>query len=71
MCGSERKAFNREAREEGPRKVAKAKRAASHWKTILGWPAETVMTYHDTLGTAFTSDAHAALEQAVKAVKQL
>jgi len=55
----------------GPRKVAKAKRAASHWKTILGWPAETVMTYHDTLGTAFTSDAHAALEQAVKAVKQL
>jgi hypothetical protein len=55
----------------GPRKVANAARVASHWKTVLGWPAETVMTYHDTLGTAFTSGAQAALKQAVKAVKQL
>ncbi len=40
---------------------------ASATTAVLGWPSETVMTYHGTLGTAFTSGAHAAL----KAVKQL
>jgi hypothetical protein len=55
----------------GPRKVASPARVAAHWKTILDWPAETIMTYHDTLGTAFNSEARAALEEAVKAVKQI
>jgi hypothetical protein len=55
----------------GPRKVADAARASAHWKAILGWPAETVMTYHDTLGSAFTVGAHEALENAVRAAKQL
>src|SRR5262249_49650701 len=48
----------------GPRKVADRERVAAHWKTILGWPVETLMTYHDTLGTAFSTGAKAALEEA-------
>jgi hypothetical protein len=54
----------------GPRRVADRERAAAQWKTILAWPAETAMTYHDTLGTAFTPGARQALAQAVQAVKQ-
>ncbi len=38
---------------------------------ILDWPAQTLMTYHDTLGTAFVGDAQAALSTAVKAAKQV
>jgi hypothetical protein len=55
----------------GPRKMADRARVAAHWKTILGWSAETLMTYHDTLGTAFSNGAPAALEQAVRSVNQL
>jgi hypothetical protein len=56
----------------GPRKVADPARVAANWKTILSWSARTVMTYHDSLGTAFiASQANQELEKAVKAVKQL
>jgi hypothetical protein len=55
----------------GPRRVADAQRVASHWKTILGWPMRAVMTYHDTLGTAFTNDPRGGLQKAVTAAKQV
>jgi hypothetical protein len=56
---------------DGPRKVADKAKAAAHWQRILAWPARTVMTYHDPPGVAFATDAHAALEAAVRKVKQL
>ena len=55
----------------GPRKVRDAARVAAHWKAILKWPAETAMTYHDTLGTAFIGGAQQALAKAVEAAKQI
>ncbi len=56
---------------DGPRKVSDKARVAAHWKKILAWPAQTVMTYHDALGTAYCRDARAALESAVQKVGQL
>jgi hypothetical protein len=55
---------------KGPRGVADAQKVAANWKKILAWPAETAMTYHDTIGTAFTPGAQAALGEAVRAAKQ-
>jgi len=55
---------------KGPRKVADPQRVAAQWKTILGWPMNTLMTYHDTLGTAFTQQPHEALAAAVAAAQQ-
>jgi hypothetical protein len=54
-----------------PRKVADAAAVADCWRRILAWPARTVMTYHDPATVAFTGDGRAALEAAVKAVKQI
>ena len=56
---------------DGPRKVADKEKVAAHWKAILAWPTKTLMTYHDPPGTAFSADARAALEAAVRKVKQL
>jgi hypothetical protein len=56
---------------DGPRKVADAARVAAHWRSILAWPATTVMTYHDPPGVAFVGDGRAALEAAVDKVRQL
>jgi hypothetical protein len=54
-----------------PRKVADADRVAAHWRTILDWPMRALMTYHDSLGVARLGDCRAALEAAVRKVKQL
>ena len=56
---------------DGPRKVNDKTKVASHWKTILSWPASTVMTYHDPPGVAFSGDGRAALEAAARKVKQV
>ncbi|HET6280445.1 MAG TPA: hypothetical protein VFH73_05750 [Polyangia bacterium] len=53
------------------RKVGDAQTVAACWRRILAWPAKTVMTYHDVVGTAITSDSRAALADAVKQSGQL
>jgi hypothetical protein len=53
------------------RKVGDAAAVADSWRRILAWPARTVMTYHDPATVAVTADAHAALEAAVRAAKQI
>jgi hypothetical protein len=53
------------------RKVGDAQIVAACWRRILAWPAKTVMTYHDVVGTAITSDSRAALADAVKQSGQL
>lgn len=55
----------------GPRKVADKARVSENWKAILGWPARTAMSYHDTVGTAFEGDAQNALGAAARAAKQI
>ena len=54
-----------------PRKVADPAQVAACWQRVLAWPARTVMTFHDVLGTAITHDARAALAAAVKESGQL
>jgi hypothetical protein len=44
---------------------------AAAWKKILAWPMQTLMTYHDPVTHAVTSDPRAALEAAVREAKQL
>jgi hypothetical protein len=53
------------------RKVGDARAVAESWRRILAWPARTVMTYHDHATVAFTTNARAALEAAVREAKQL
>lgn len=53
-----------------PRKVADAAKVAAHWRTILDWPMRALMTYHDSVGVAQLGDCRAALEAAVRKVKQ-
>jgi hypothetical protein len=55
----------------GPRGVADPARVAGHWSRILAWPAEVVMTYHDSLGKAFVGDGRAALTAAARAARQI
>jgi hypothetical protein len=52
------------------RKVADPAVVASCWKKILAWPMRTLMTFHDPPTVAVTNDPHAALEAAVREVKQ-
>jgi hypothetical protein len=55
-----------------PRKVADAATVAACWRRILAWPARTVMTFHDVLGTAGSvGDGQAALRAAVEASGQI
>ena len=55
-----------------PRRVADAATIAACWRRVLAWPARTVMTFHDALGTAGSvGDAQAALRAAVEASGQL
>jgi hypothetical protein len=57
-----------------PRRVADADTVAACWRRILAWPARTVMTFHDVVGTAGTTgsaDGQAALKAAVEESGQL
>lgn len=53
------------------RKVGDAATVAACWKTILAWPTQTLMTYHDPPTRAITDDARTKLEQAVRNARQL
>jgi hypothetical protein len=53
------------------RKVADAKVVDACWRSVLTWPAETVLTYHDPAGHGFHGDGRAALEAAVRERRQL
>lgn len=53
------------------RKVADARVVDACWRSILRWPAETVLTYHDPAGHGFFGDGRAALEAAVRSRGQL
>ena len=54
-----------------PRKVGDAAVVAACWKKVLAWPARALMTYHDPPGNAATQEPQAALERAVRDVRQL
>ena len=57
-----------------PRRVADADTVAACWRRVLAWPARTVMTFHDVVGTAGTTgsaDGQAALRAAVEESGQL
>lgn len=53
------------------RKVADAGVVDACWRSILKWPADTVLTYHDPAGHGFFGDGRAALEAAVRSRGQL
>ena len=55
----------------GARKVADKPRVAANWRKILGWPAENLFSYHDTIGTGQVGGAQAALQAAVEKSGQL
>lgn len=55
-----------------PRKVGQPDIVSACWRRILAWPARTVMSFHDVVGTAgSTADAQEALRQAVEESGQL
>ena len=53
------------------RKVADAKLVDACWRSILKWPADTLLTYHDPAGHGFHGDGRAAIEAAARAGGQL
>ena len=57
---------------EMPRRVADRSAVAACWRRVLSWPARTVMTFHDAVGTAGSmGDGQAALRAAVEASGQI
>ena len=54
-----------------PRPPLDKGRVAAHWRKILAWPAENVLSYHDTLGTGQIGGGQAALRTAVEKAKQI
>jgi hypothetical protein len=55
-----------------PRKVGEAETVSACWRRILAWPARTVMSFHDALGSAASAgDAQSALRSAVEQSGQL
>jgi len=56
---------------EMARKVESPTAVAECWKKVLAWPTRTLMTYHDPPTRAVTTEPRAALEQAVRAAKQI
>lgn len=53
------------------RKVGDKEATARAWKQVLAWPCRTLLGYHEPPGEAFVGDGRAALEAAVKKVKQI
>lgn len=53
------------------RKVADRAVVDACWRSILKWPTDTVLTYHDPAGHGFFGDGRAALEAAVRSRGQL
>jgi hypothetical protein len=55
----------------GPRPPLDKGRVSEHWRKILAWPAENVISYHDTIGTGQVGGGQAALRTAVEKAKQI
>jgi len=55
----------------GPRPMLDKERVKANWRKVLAWPAENVLSYHDTLGTGQVGGGQAALKAAVEKAKQL
>jgi len=55
----------------GPRPPLDKDRVRRHWEKILAWPADNLLSYHDTLGTGEIGNARAKLRHAVEAVHQI
>lgn len=55
----------------GPRPAIDKDKVRANWKKILAWPAENVLSYHDTIGTGQVGGGQAALKAAVEKAKQL
>jgi hypothetical protein len=55
----------------GPRPVLDKERVKANWRKILAWPAENVLSYHDTIGTGQVGGGQAALRAAVEKARQL
>lgn len=54
-----------------PRPVMDKAKVAANWQKILNWPAENVLTYHDSLGTGTIGNGNAQLRAAVLKAKQI
>jgi hypothetical protein len=55
----------------GARPVRDKATVASDWRTVLAWPAENVLSYHDSIGTGQIGGGQAALKAAVEKAKQM
>lgn len=53
------------------RKVADPRVVDACWRSILKWPIETVLTYHDPPGHGICGDGRAAIEAAARSQGQL
>jgi hypothetical protein len=53
------------------RRVGNARVVDACWRRILGWPAETLLTYHDVPGHGFHGDCRMALGAAARRCGQL
>lgn len=54
----------------GARPVLDKERVRTHWNRILSWPAENVLSLHDTIGTGQVGRGQAALRAAVESARQ-
>ncbi len=54
-----------------PRPVLDKPRVKANWQKVLAWPAENVMSYHDSPRLAWIGGGQAALRQAVDKSRQL
>ncbi len=54
-----------------PRPVLDKARVKANWLKVLAWPAENVLSYHDSVGTGCIGGGQAALRAAVEKSKQL
>jgi hypothetical protein len=52
------------------RPVSDAEAVTECWRKVLSWPAQTVISYHDSVGFGIDTDAAAALRSAVESVGQ-
>ena len=55
----------------GPRPVLDKGRVKANWERVLAWPAENILSYHDTIGTGQIGGGQGALRAAVEKAKQL
>lgn len=54
-----------------PRPAMDKAKVAANWEKILGWPADYLMTYHDSVGRCAVGNVQQQLRKAVVKVKQI